>query len=326
MSRVNNFFKKCKLPILWTIGYVFVVWAIMHILFHFEIFSKANWIHVSHAYLHGLGGLAFSLIVLATIPLYIATMTIVIRTQKPLLALLAPKFIIKILEKIFPPKPVEVVEEKNESEIPQLTNAEIDRFPAEMRPAFIRARSHPNRITTPICSVCSITPNVYPDSNATPSEPITPDTDLPQPPDFDTDDTFTMPSEPQSAPVFQDIDLYGDDDSSENDTPETIDNPVTEFLKKSNREFNILNNEIILTEKSAIAVHTDSDFWIMDEPTWFASGKTRQSPIKTLLDTAKEHNVQPVLFLGATNIMNLDEKLKTWENDGINVITKPEDL
>jgi len=339
MSKIIDFCKKCKLPIIWTIGYVFALWATFHILFDFELFSAASWIRISRAHLHGLGGLTFSLITLAAIPLYIATTAIVIRTQKPLLALPVPTIISKILAKLFP-KQTTIEPEKpqeNESVAPQIpTNQEQDRFPAEMRSAFIYARTHPNHIAAPICSACSVNPNVYPCGTPEPDTPIKPvNNDLPLPPDFDMDDDdFSTPTEPiQSSPVFKDINFYDEpvDDITETpDTPETdnipaTDNeyikPITEHIAKSGRKFTVENNDIIVTDNAIIAVHNDPDFWIMDEPTWFAAGKTRESPIDALLNAAKQHKTKPILYLGATNIMNMDAKITEWTGKGITIIT-----
>ena len=340
MSKVKDFIKNCKLPILWTICYVFALWATLHILFNFELFSSINWIRVSHAHLRGLGGFAFSLIILAAIPLYIATLTIVIRTQKPLLALPVPRFVSKIMEKLFPKQTTlsEPTEEKNESVCAVPTNEELDNIPAEMRAVFIRAKTRPNRINTPICNSCTINPNVYPTAQCdnqtpipvaqpasftpdTPTMPEIPDeTDLPLPPDFDLSSTDFMPN---NTPVFRDINFDDDKDTAPKET--TPQNPVTEHLTKTNRKFTI-DGEIIVTDTDAITIHNDSDFWIMDEPVWFASGKTRESPIKTLREIASKNNVRAVLYLGTTNIMNFADKRKEWSARGITVITNLSDL
>lgn len=327
MSTISDFLKKCKIPFIWTIGYIFVTWAILHILFGFEMFSRADWIRISHAHLRGLGGLTFSLIIATTIPLYIATTTIVIRTQKPLLAIPMPKIIAKIMEKIFtknqPPQPIE---QKTESVAEENKPEPAEKYPTEMRAAFMRARMHPNRITAPICNVCSVTPNIYPDAKSAPDVPVAPDfssTDLPLPPDFDIDSpTQSSPT----APVFQDINFYDDDEPDDSEINTDTENDVIDYLGKNNSEFDVLPNNIILTDNAAIAVHNDSDFWIMDEPIWFASGKTRESPIDALRATAAEHNVRAVLYLASTNIMNFEKKRAEWTENGIHVITKLEDL
>lgn len=324
MSAVIDFFKKAKLPLLWTGGYIFVLWAIMRILFNFEIFSCADWIRVSHAHLRGLGGFVFFLVATTCIPLYIATTAIVIRTGKPLFTVPVPKIITKIVEKLFPKQPdpeTQETEQKTES-TPDTRDTSLDNIPAEMHAIFLRARTRPRKIDAPICSACSITPNVYPNNNV-PSEPTMPENDMPLPPDFDFDDTSSGPSMP-STPMFQDIDLgFGDtDDISDTEN----ENPVIDYLVQNERKFDIDDNDIIITDTAAIAVHDDKDFWIMDDPIWFASGKTRESPIEALRAVATEHNVRAVLYLGATNIMNYDKKTAEWEQSGIHIVTDLSDL
>lgn len=318
MSKLSDFLKKLKTPFLWTCGYVFLTWALMHILFNFEIFSYSHWHRVANAHLHGLGGFAFCLIIFACIPLYIATTTIVIRTGKPLLALPVPKFISHIMEKLFPKQASqtdEVPETQNES-VTAPIDTSMDNIPAEMRAVFLRARTHPNRTATPICSVCSVSPNVYPTNS--PTTPTVSHDEMPLPPDFDFDDTQPVPT----APMFQDIDLGFDT------TPDTDDetNPVIDYLSQNGRKFDITDDDIIITDTAAIAVHNDNDFWIMDEPVWFASGKTRPSPITPLRTIAAEHNIRAILYLGATNIMKCDEKIAEWEQSGVHVVKKLTDL
>ena len=328
MSKVLDFIKKCKLPILWTIGYVFSVWMIMQFLFYFDIFNIQHWTKVSHAHLHGLGGLTFCIIVFAAVPLYIATTTIVARTQKLLITIPVPNFIKNILEKVFSkPAPVkeETKEESTESEPEHPTNEELSSVPAEMRGAFIRARTRVNKIPAPICGACSVNPNVYPGSDTKPAEPTNvPDDNLPLPPDFDFDETESAPTTP-SAPVFQDINLYDDFDDIET-SAEDDNNVVLKHFDATNRKYNVTDDEIIVTDTSAIAVHNDPEFWIMDDPMWFASGQTRVSPIQLLLETAEKNNITPVLFLGATNIMNFAEKCKEWKSKGIKVVTDLSEL
>lgn len=325
MSNIIDFIKKLKAPILWTIGYVCILWLIYIFLFNFDIFNTHNWIRVSRTHLRGLGGLTFCMLTFSAIPLYISSTTLVYRNQKLLFTIPMPKFISALFTKSKPEPEPEKTEEKNESENTQPTNEEIDKFPAEMRGAFIHARTHPNRITAPICSACSTNPNIYPNGNDTPTEPNNMDADLPLPPDFDIADNNFNPTTTPSAPVFQDINLYSDQDT--NNTPDNNPTtPVTEYLTKNNRQFTILPNDIILTDNQAIIVHTDSDFWIMDDPVWFASGKTRNSPIDALCDTAEQNKVTPVFYIGATNIMDFDAKCESWKSRGIHIITTLTDL
>ena len=331
MTKLTDFIKNCKTPIIWTAAYVFMLWAVMHILFNFEIFSAQQWIRVSHARLHGIAGLTFGILVYASIPLYIATTAIVIRTKKPLLALPVPKFIANTLAKMFPKYAVEdksdsQTSQQNESVAPEQPDDDLKNIPAEMRGAFLRARAHPNRINTPICSVCSTTPNIYPNNEPTPTSPDFGDT-MPLPPDFDNDDDFNLPSK-SGAPIFHDIDFYDtqNESANTNTTSQISNNPVIAHLQKTNRSFTELDNDIIVTSDSVIAVHNDSDFWIMDDPMWFASGQTRVSPIQALLETAQKNNVAAVLFLGSTNIMDFDKKRDEWQNAGIRVITDISEL
>ena len=326
---ITDFVKKLKMPIIWTIQYLFVLWVIFHILFNFDIFNGTHWIRVSGAHLHGFGGFTFTLLALSAIPLYIATTAIIIRNQKPLITLPVPKFISAIKNKFVtkPTEPIKTTEttepEQTESinEANVITN-ELPSSPTEMRGFILRAMSHPNRLSTPICNVCSTTPNVYPSEPA--ETPSAPDNDMPLPPDFDFESVADK-SSTFGAPIFQDINLYDENESVDNtedtESAEHTDNIVTEHLTKTNREFNVLDNGLILTNDMIIAVHTDSEFWIMDEPTWFAAGQTRESPIPELLERAKKHHVEPVLYLGATNIMKFDKKRAEWEKSGIRVLT-----
>ena len=321
MNLISEFWKKIKTPVIWTIGYTCLLWFILYSLFEFDMFYGRHWVHAYHAHLHGLGGLTFCILVLAAVPLYVASMTFIFRNKKPMFTIPMPKFITTICNKLFPkPKAEPEPEpEKTESADQTPTNAEIDHFPAEMRGAFIHARTHPNRINVPICSACSTNPNIYPENTA-PAMPTELNNEIPLPPDFG-DDTPVAPQQPSSAPSFQEIKFFDDDDDDNEPNNENIDNSVLEHLTKTNREFNIISGDLILTNDLVIATHNDSDFWIMDEPTWFAAGKTRQSPIDTLLNAAEQHNTKPVLYLGATNIMKFDEKRTEWESKGITVIT-----
>ncbi|MBQ7245206.1 MAG: hypothetical protein IJS34_02435 [Alphaproteobacteria bacterium] len=321
MNLINEFWKKIKTPIFWTIGYTLVLWLIYHTLFNFDIFNGAHWARAAHARFHGLGGFTFVILTLSIIPLYISSMFFIFRNKKAFFTIPVPQFITKLFTK---PAAADATPENNEPE-PESTlideTPEVpDHFPTEMRGAFIHARTHPNRINVPICNVCSVTPNIYPGNSTTPVQPEL-SNEMPLPPDFDDDFDNNPPFEPSmpsTAPVFQDINFYDDDDINTN---ENIDQNVTEHLNKTNREFNIIDNDLILTNDMVIATHNDPEFWIMDEPTWFAAGKTRTSPIDELLSAAEQHNVKPVLVLLKQNIMNFDSKCAEWESKGITVIT-----
>ena len=318
MNLINEFWKKIKTPIFWTIGYTIVLWFILYSLFNFDMFNGHHWVLASRARLHGIGGLTFVILVLAAVPLYVASMTFIFRNKKPIFTIPVPQFITKLFAKPTATEPKNT-EPEPESEQISDTPEVPDHFPTEMRGAFIHARTHPSKITTPICSACSVNPNVYP-TNDTPAAPAELN-EMPLPPDFD-DDTTSTPQNTSSAPVFQEIKFYDDDEDEE----QNVDNDVAEHLNKTNREFNVIDNDFILTNDLVIAVHNDPDFWIMDEPTWFAAGKTRESPIDALLSAAEQHKTKPVLLLRETNIMKLDEKITEWSARGITVITNLSDL
>lgn len=323
MNLITEFWKKAKTPIFWTIGYTICLWFILYMLFDFDMFYGRHWVHAYHARLHGLGGLTFCILVLAAVPLYIASMTFIFRNNKPFFTISTPKFISQLFTKQKSEPEPETTQE--ESETPQQESEIPDHFPPEMRGAFIHARTHPNHITTPICNVCTTTPNIYPNTpeSAAPAMPNELNDEIPLPPDFDQDFTpnIDTPAAPSSAPAFQEIKFFDDEDYDKEPNGENIDDKVLEHLTKTNREFNIIDNDLILTNDLVIATHNDNDFWIMDEPTWFAAGKTRVSPIDTLLSAAEQHNTKPILYLGATNVMNFDAKRNEWEKQGITVIT-----
>ena len=118
------------------------------------------------------------------------------------------------------------------------------------------------------------------------------------------------------APTFTDITF---EDESKN-----VD-PISEHLNAKNIAFEIID-DIIITDKYAIASHTDNDFWVCDEDYWFATSKQKESPIAKISKVASERNLSPVLYLGSENILNIDTMRKTWESSGITVITTPDTL
>ena len=92
-NKVKNFYKSNKCAIWWTVLYVFATWAIMQYLFDFNIFSSLRWHQLMHAHLHGFAGLVFGILILAAVPMYIATTIVIARTK-------APVFSVKIPERI----------------------------------------------------------------------------------------------------------------------------------------------------------------------------------------------------------------------------------
>ena len=88
--------------------------------------------------------------------------------------------------------------------------------------------------------------------------------------------------------------------------------------------YNVSSKEITID-----IVDNDQDYNQGDTPdneNWFATGKTRPSPIDKIKSFASEHNLSPVIYLGEQNIMDIETLVPQWESDGIIVITEPDDL
>ena len=301
MKKALQILQDHKHFITWTICYLFVLWAILHYMFGFSIFNLAHWHRLTHSQLRGFVGFVFGAIILASPLIYISTSALIIRNKKPLISIPLPK-----LPKLWKTKEAETpAPEKTEpEESNQDTTPELDEhIPPEIRAAFIRAKNHPLDITIN-----------QPESDTTEDTVNTEDTALPLPPDFD----ITFDSEPNSdnVPTFTDFNF--------DDTPDKT-SDLTEYLHNKNIEFEIID-DIIVTKTHAIATHDDSDFWVTDNENWFATGKTKASPITTVKTIASQHNVTPVLYLAATNIMDIETLIPQWESDGITVITDISDL
>ena len=91
MKKITDIFKNHKHAIHWTIGYIIVMWAILYFLFNFNMFDGHMWHRLMHARLHGFAGHVFGLLILAALPLYMASTTLIIRTKKPLITVPLPK-------------------------------------------------------------------------------------------------------------------------------------------------------------------------------------------------------------------------------------------
>ena len=92
-DKILNFFKNYKYVTIWTLCYIFVMWFILLFMFNFNMFVWQNWIKLFHAHLKGFPGFVFGILILAAIPMYIATTSIIIRTKKPLFVPKTPKWL-----------------------------------------------------------------------------------------------------------------------------------------------------------------------------------------------------------------------------------------
>lgn len=332
MKKIAEIFIAHRYAIIWTLCYIAAMKFILGTLFNFDIFSADAWIRLSHSHLHGFGGMAFGIMVLAALPLYVATTTIILRTKKPLFEIPVPKFVVRAFAPPAPPK-------QEEPEVPQKTEPEQkpdifpDEMPSELHAAFIRARRSGSirqttstfdnarlsavptiDITTPAAQAASPTQDAAPTNTG-----ATDISDFPLPPDFDIGDEFN--DDAPALPTFTDINF--DEPTPETITPaEPDNNPIISQLGNDARA----DGEFIIYKDNLIIVHSDPDFWIADDTDWFASGKQRPSPTIAVMARAKELNLKPVLYLAEKNILDINTCIDQWRADGITVITDLADL
>ena len=325
MKKILEFYKTHKTAITWTLCYITVMWAILYGLFNFNIFNGTQWHRLFHAQLRGFPGFVFGILILAALPLYVATTTLVIRNKKPLFTIPVPERIKKLFAKPAAASS-ESTDEKAATPEPAPTPLPNE-MPNELRPHFLRNRLH--MVAMGQTNFDQPYGNPTPEQNAA-ENPDTPQqkqnddqlTELPLPTDFDIDmgeaDFDPSGGLPAfSTPTFTDINFDTE--------PIIAATPMHDYLDANNIPFET-ENDLIITDKHVIATHTDPEFWIADEETWFAAGEKRLSPITQILDIAKSKNLIPVMYLGATNIMDLDKNTELWTTMGISVITSPDQL
>lgn len=353
-----DFYKKHKYAVIWTGCYVAAMWAVLLFLFHFNMFSANHWHHLANAHLHGFPGFVFGILLLAAVPLYTATTTIIVRTGKPLFTIKWPT----IPKAADPAKKSDAAADPTPAVTPQDDTPLPDNLPGELRPAFRRARKQLAAIPQEPQSPDAPAENTAPESSPAPATdsslpaPATPDNtpavsapsapktpaaapistpvsdlgDFPLPDDFNFDDTTTNTAPQFSTPVFSDINF--DTPQSSAPTPNTLDSgaaptpqstelsPLIQHLESTGRKFDI-RDDVIICNDMAITAHTDTDFWIADDPDWFAAGKQKKSPARVALDAGAAENLTPVLYLGSKNIMDIDDKIAQWSADGLRVVT-----
>lgn len=346
-TSIKDFYNSHKYAILWTVGYIIVTWAVMRYMFDFNIFSTYRWHQLAHAHLYGFPGLVFGILILAMVPLYIATTIVIARNNAPLFnfKITIPEFIKTIIKNAFVQTPMNEPEPESEnvtvvSEPEPTTEPEPvvavpeqipETVPAEMRVAYERARDHVSRTQMSAFDLGNTTKTTpAPIIEPTP-QTETPATEMPIPTDFDITETENIIG---GVPVFTDLD-FDDDDIDEDDeiiepvsqinNITTTDNAVIKYLTAKSIPYKT-ENDVIITDTFAIVSHTDSDFWVADNESWFAAGKIRKSPIASVLSTAALHNVKPVLYLATDNIMDIEHLRPQWEHAGIRIINDLKDL
>jgi len=355
LAWIKDFYDSNKYAILWTVGYVIVTWAIMRYMFNFNIFSAHRWHQLMHAHLHGFAGFVFGILILAMAPLYVATTVVIARNNAPLFnfKITIPEFIKTFFKNAFTQTPLtaeseSVTETQTVVTTQQSTQSEPEpspvtapvpepvpaAVPAELRVAYTRARDNLARTQTSAFDLGNVTnkPATAPIADPAPQPSIV-ENEMPIPTDFDIEDTSKIMND---VPVFTDIDLDNEIDDDENESKNepdindvkmaSADNDiVTKYLTARSVQFQI-EDEVVVTRDFAIVSHTDSDFWVADNESWFAAGKIRKSPIASVMNAAAAHKVQPVIYLGADNIMDIDELRGQWEKSGIRVISDLKDL
>ena len=327
MKKILELLQKNKYALIWTVCYIFIVWAILKWMFNFSIFSATQWHILFHAQLRGFPGFVFGILILAAIPMYIATTNIILRTKKPLFRIPLPEFLRPVPdEKKSENAPSEKldapvsVQEQKQNDTPQKI------IPPEMRAAFARARLHIGptpKSNFDISNLAQTTPSSAPNNQ----QEMQPVDELPLPTDFDIPEQSDN-APPSFVPVFSDLNFDDQDAAQPPETPNTPSTqntpddlkPIVKHLEQNNIKFEIQNG-IILTDRDAIAAHNDPDFWIADDGTWFAAGKQKPSPIDTILAAGAARGVRPVLYLGYTNIMDFEARRAQWSGNGVTVIT-----
>ena len=347
LACIKNFYDSHKHAILWTVGYVIATWAIMRYLFDFNIFSGIRWHQLMHAHLRGFAGLVFGILILAMVPLYVATTIVIARNNEPIfnLKLTIPECIKTFIKNAFVQTPMDgpqsesdpitVISEPEQTIEPEPETTEPttepipESVPAELRVAYARARDHIGRAQTSVFDLSNITKKSAPIIQNT--QDTTPESEMPIPTNFDIADTQSIIND---VPVFTDLDFDDEEDADINEPAPQIndiknttgDNGlVIKYLTAKSVSFNT-ENDVVVTDKFAIVSHTDSDFWVADNESWFAAGKIRKSPIASVIEAAKQHNVQPVLYLGTDNIMDIEHLCPQWESSGIRVISDLKNL
>lgn len=338
MADTKKYSKGFWRAVAWTACYGLVMWAILRGLFNFNMFSLAHWAKISRVELHGFPGFVFGILMLAAVPLYIATTVLTFRKEMP----------VKIpLPKCFEPVPKPVPEPVKPVVTEQDTLEELPTgVPAEMREIFMRAHKNrgvhqmsvfnrPSKFEdSPVASTVKNTPQAMPVVAMAPTEQPTTGPEIIEPV---TESAFPIPNDFDTPPARSDIDVpvFSDikfDDDEDDDEEETNDNKnvveyakVQEIISGAGHKTEIVGN-LIVVNNLAIAVHDDDDFWVADEIDWFAAGRQKPSPIVELTHIAKEKGLKPIIYLGQSNIMDLDKVSEQWRASGIEIVTNTDDL
>jgi len=307
----------------WTVIYILLMWGVLRGLFNFDMFSVIHWTKLWSLELHGFAGLVFGILILAAVPLYVATIVLTVRTKTLPITIPLPKC---LTEKppVKEPEPVVplVVEQETLPPLP-------DGVPAEMRETFLRAKKNYGARQMSVFNRPNTVPGVSTQSAGQPvfefvgtenAQDVGSYQGMPIPTDFDIDSS----TDTSDVPVFSDIKF--DDDMQDTETQD--ENPIDEicaWLCNAGLDAKRVD-DLIFANGFVIAVHDDDDFWVPDELDWFAAGKQKPSPIVALKKANVEQNLKPVLYFGMANIMDIDKNSADWTADGIIIVKDKQDL
>lgn len=353
MQKIKDFLVNSRRAIVWTIFYCLVMWSILRYLFNFDMLRMDHWKKLLTVELHGFAGLVFGLLILAAVPLYVATTVLTVRNKSVPIKIPRPACFNPPPKKEEPQKPEPAVVEQEV--LPELRPG----VPAEMRDSFMRAnkkygarqQSVFNRVGGATVPKADNKP-VAPETQKAPDTPIEAAPvmfhDLPMGDtekisndvskntvDMDENPDFPIPKDfdivgadavDYDVPVFSDINFDDEpDDTNDTTEPEASPDAVCEILNTAGVATRV-DGDLIKTDKFVIAVHGDDEFWVADEFDWFASGKQRPSPIVKLLGVRDADGLSPILYLTCDNIMDLDKLTPEWEKSGIMVVKTAEEL
>ncbi len=339
MNKVKDFFKTLVNPVIWTIFYIGALFSILYILFEFNLFSGYQWNILLNASLTGLAGFCFGAIMFAALPLYLATLRIVIVKKE------FPVNICFWKSTIFKPKKVEekIEEKKEEKPVDPLVELRQKDIPDELMNKYLEIKN--NSFLMAQFSDVKKT-ETKSDNDTEKKEIITPETvdsDIPLDFDFGDMDAKSDDALPESPfPKFQDLsfdELDIDDEVDDEDDDEIISNDtidklfqsphnveLAEYLENNEIENTFLNDDVVLVNNLAIIVHGDSGFWVADDETWFASGRDKPSPISMIKKIAKKYNKKPAIYLAEKNIQEIEKMIAKWIGQDIIVLYELDEI
>jgi hypothetical protein len=306
----------------------------------------------------------FGILVLGAIPLYVATTTVIVRKKEGLFKIPVPNCLkpqepekveskeescVQNITQEVVELPPHMPREMREGFIRARNNMRMQQYSVFNKPVKeeeeaadqekieeVIEKNESVKVPEQPKSVVKVPEVIAQKKNAMPKPVVK--TDAPEVKDMETalplPDDFEVKTEPSFddvvVPTFSDIKFDDDEEEptvAKNENTDDKEDEADEYMDyfqdlgvKAERK-----DGLYLTDKFAIAIHDDSDFWVADEIDWFAPGKQKPSPIAALLE-AKAKGLKPVLYLESENIMDLDKLLPEWKKSGIKVIKKLPDL